>query len=787
MKNPGSATAAAITATLLALALFVPEGRGQSLDFLQKIGSDIDIKGLNQEWNPETEVASVMGDVRIAYEGVVIKAKRAEYHTKTGDIKAYEDVVVFQGGSLFRGDSVTYNTQTGILSSDGLRSRTSDLVFKTENFRMDSEAGSVIEGTQAMFTTHDHVVPNYRIESKKLEIFPEKKVVVKGSKFYTGKVPIFWLPRFTQPLEDELGYFLVPGYNSRWGGFLNNRYGVLHGDHTVGQYHLDLRTGRGIGVGADYFSEKFRDNPNLGKLKLYYSYDIDTEFDKQSTERAELSENRYRINFQHRIYFPGPEEGTFYLDFDINKVSDRLYYQDFFFSDARTDPSPDNLLNFVKRGDRYEASLLTRFQLNDFTSQDTRLPEFAVDFTTQQLGNTPFFYRGSSSWGILGLELSEKEKAAKERERDSLGNQISLAEDELVEDVDVNALAREIDRLKGFIDGSGYQRLYSYHEVLFPTQLGPINFVPRLGGGVLYYSEIENSAGSDSLDRGIFHAGFDLSTKWTKEFDDLQAPKLGLDGLRHIVQPYMNYSYVHADEIGEGRLDPRIDGGITSTKPRPIDVPLFSSIDSIEPWNIVRVGVRHTLQTRRDEKNLREKKTYSWLTFDTYLDSYIDDPEFDRDFSNVHNYISWRPVPWFKLEVDSQFPIDDNPENFSELNTDVSWTPHDRLNLSFSHALLQDHPVFVDSSRFSFSSFLRLSENWGFSTSHSFEAEEGELESQSYRVHRDLTSWMGSLGVVHINNVGAEDEIGFVLAFTLKEFPSITMPFDLNPNPTQSR
>lgn len=783
MKN----SASAFTLVLLALAMPLSDAPGQSLDFLKKIGSDIDIQGLSQEWDPETEVASVTGDVRIAYKGVVIKAKRAEFHTQTGEIKASEDVAVFQDGNLFRGDSINYNTKTGTLTSDGMRSRSGDLVFHVENFHMKSEKGSGIKGEQATITTHDHVSPSFRIKPKEVKIYPEDRIVFKSPKFYVGDVPVFWVPRFTQPLDNELGYFFTPGYNSRWGAFFNNRYGMLHGDHTMAQYHLDFMSGRGVGVGADFYSEKFRDSSGIGRLKLYHTYDIDTEFDRQSEERAELSESRYRINFQHRIYFPGPEESTFYLDFDVNKVSDRLYYQDFFFSDAGVDPHPDNVINLVKRGDRYEASLLSRFQLNDFTTQDTRLPEIALDLPTQQIWKTPLFYRGSSSWGILAQEQSNRDKDSQRARRDALREQVRLEQSGEEPGVDsIFDIENEIDRLEGLLDGEGYHRLFSYHEVLYPTRLGPLTFVPRLGGGFLYYSDIKNSSSGSSFDRGILHAGFDLSAKWTREFD-VQAPKLGLDGLRHIVQPYMNYSYVNTEEDKDGRIDPRIDGNILTTKLRPIDVPLFSNIDAIDPWNIVRLGIRHTFQTRRDESTLaRDKKTYAWLMFDTFMEGYIEDPEFDRDISGIHNRLKWKPVPWFSLAVDSQFPIDDNPQNFSEFNTSVSWTPHDRVNLGFKHAMLQDHPDFNDSSLFSFSSYLRLSENWGFSTSHRFEGEDGALESQAYKIHRDLTTWTASLGFVQLLNEGAEDEIGFVLSFTLKDFPSVTFPFDLNPNPANN-
>jgi len=758
-------------------ALTAPHASAQ-LDFLRSLGG-LDIQGAsNTDINTEKQIATYTGDLRIVFDDTIIKAGRAEYYVKTGEMIASENVTVYQDGQVFKGEKVVYNTQSGTISSEGLRSRVDSILFRADNFRTKTKDAKVIEGGETTFSTHDAQVPNWRIKAKSIQIYPDDKVVFKSPKIYAGNTPIFWLPHLAQPLDDELGYFFTPGYNTRWGAFLLNRYGAMHGDHTLGQYHFDVRHGRGVGLGADFISQKFRENPNIGKLTLYSTYDLDPQFHRESPERDELSQNRYRINFQHRIYFPGPEESTFYLDFDINRVSDRLYYSDFFFSDAQLDPEPDNLINLVKREENYTVSLSARFQLNDFFERDARTPEVSFDAVTQKIGNTNFYYRGSSSYGILSKERSTRQI-----------QQLELQQAQGFTDLN-NALAGTpsspntpeqiqnfINSLQGQIDGTGFNRLYTYHEALFPADLGPIRVVPRAGIGMVSYTDIEGGVNPvNQARRPIVHVGLDASTKWTKEYKNIQSRRLGLDRMRHIVQPYLNYSYVETDEIG-GVID-RIDGNIATTKLRPIDIPLFSNIDAIDPWNIFRPGIRHTFQTRRG------KKTHNWLTLNSYMDVYMDDPEFDRDISGLHTNLRWAPVPWLSLKVDSQIPIDNNPANFNELNSQLIWAPTDRVQLGLSHFLLNDHPTFNDSSLVSLTSYIRLSENWGFSTTHRYEAEDSILEMQSYNLHRDLTTWTASIGALMLNNIGTEDEIGVVFSFTLKEFPSVYVPVDLNPNPT---
>jgi hypothetical protein len=107
--------------------------------------------------------------------------------------------------------------------------------------------------------------------------------------------------------------------------------------------------------------------------------------------------------------------------------------------------------------------------------------------------------------------------------------------------------------------------------------------------------------------------------------------------------------------------------------------------------------------------------------------------------------------------------------------------PTDWFQFGLGHFYLQDHPFFRDSSLASFSTYTRLSDQWGFSTVHRFEADDGTLEVQQYQIHRDLASWTASIGAIIRDNRGGEEEFGVLLSLTLKAFPKITVPLDLEP------
>jgi hypothetical protein len=67
---------------------------------------------------------------------------------------------------------------------------------------------------------------------------------------------------------------------------------------------------------------------------------------------------------------------------------------------------------------------------------------------------------------------------------------------------------------------------------------------------------------------------------------------------------------------------------------------------------------------------------------------------------------------------------------------------------------------------------------------HVFEADDGTMEFQSYSITRDLTSWVASLGAMQRDNRNGQSEFGLLFTLTLKDFPNLTIPLDIDPNPS---
>jgi hypothetical protein len=100
------------------------------------------------------------------------------------------------------------------------------------------------------------------------------------------------------------------------------------------------------------------------------------------------------------------------------------------------------------------------------------------------------------------------------------------------------------------------------------------------------------------------------------------------------------------------------------------------------------------------------------------------------------------------------------------------------FDFSVGYQTLNGHPVLIDSNRVNFRSYTRVNENWGFSSQHTFEFDDGTLELQQYTLHRDLGSWVAGLGLTSRDNRLAK-EYGIIFSLTLKSFSEVSLPFQI--------
>jgi hypothetical protein len=135
------------------------------------------------------------------------------------------------------------------------------------------------------------------------------------------------------------------------------------------------------------------------------------------------------------------------------------------------------------------------------------------------------------------------------------------------------------------------------------------------------------------------------------------------------------------------------------------------------------------------------------------------------------NKLRLNPVPWLGLGIDGQFPVFDPRHNFWDVNTYLNWTVTPNIDVAIGDRYLDHNPNEANSNSITFTGYLRLNENWGFSVYEQYEAALGQLQVQQYFIHRDLSSWVAGLGLTSNNNGAGKVSIGVAFTLTLKDLP----------------
>ncbi len=698
-------------------------------------------------------IAVARENVAIRFGDTDIYSDYARYDATTRDVELRGNVRIYRAGNLYVSDSAGYNLGTGQIRALELRTEYQPYFLAADNIEAPKSGEYMVkDGT---FTTHDSDRPDFRLRARKLRIYENNRAVFQNVTMLVGNVPVFWWPYLYQSLDDAFGFSVSPAYFSSWGPSLLSQITFPITDQIKGRVRLDYRVRRGAALGFESEMRYGPEEASYARLKTYLMSDQNPLLNRTSLPRGTVGTARYRVSLQDRTYFTD----DIYATVNVTKLSDEFVLQDFYQTEFRFDPQPDNMVALTKTDSFYTLTALTRFQANSFFETTERFPEIVLDVKRHGLFGGPIFYEGETG---------------------------------------VAELHRNFARASGLQD-YGTFRADTFHQLLYPnTYFGWLSVVPRAGFRGTYYSESRDIGNVSFLDdgsplvpdfllppptlampidkagdqfRAVFNAGMEASFKVSRTWEQAQSRMIGLDGLRHIIQPFTNFSYVSDGGVNPAEIL-QFDRFVPSTQLRPIDFPQFTSVDSIDRWTIWRLGVRNRLQTRRDDLTL------TWLELETFMDWNINNPFDETDYSNLFNRLRFTPLPWMTFAVSSQVPVFDH--GFTEVNTGVSVQPVANVQVGFGHRYLSENPFFNNSSLFTFNGYYRVDDNWGFGFQEQFEANTGVLEQQRYSVHRDLTSWVASLGAVIRNNAGV-NEYGVLLTFTLKAFPKIGFDFNFDP------
>jgi hypothetical protein len=355
----------------------------------------------------------------------------------------------------------------------------------------------------------------------------EFMVDAQRNRVYLAGLPVFAWPRLRTSLNDPTLYLDRFGVNNDqiFGFQLTtgwNMYQILgldkptEGTRWVGV--LDYLSERGLGVGSefDYELDSLLGIPGKvrGGYKSWFINDDGLDFlglDRRNLVPEEDYRGRIALSHRHELA-PG-----YTFRAEVGYLSDRNFLEQFY--EREWDTQKDQTTGFwLERNSGTRSNNLTfDLQVNDFFAQTSGL-KFDQFVLGQPILNNHAVWHSHSQAGYVRM-----------RQADAPLNASELAK--------FDPLAWEAD-VDGFKFGTR-------QEIDFPTQVGPIKFVPYLLGDASYWQEALN--GND-LTRVYGQAGIRASLPMWKVDPSVQSVLWNVNGLAHKVTFDLDAFYADASQ-----------------------------------------------------------------------------------------------------------------------------------------------------------------------------------------------------------------------------------------------
>lgn len=397
-------------------------------------------------------------------------------------------------------------------------------------------------------------------------------------------VPLLWIPIIHKPQDlSAFGTRIELGNSSDWGFYIrtSKQFHLMDEPYLNSNLMLDFYSERGFGYGVGL---DFRTPESSTELMFYGLRDWDRykEWEDDdyiwSPNNSRLSIPKYRYEFRiANLTHLMPN-----LDFrgQIDVISDYNFLKDFFPARYNSLLEPPSYASLEYQHERFTASLYSTFRVNSFATVVERLPEARFDFQRQELFAN-IYYQGETSFDYLRMRWRKFDRP----------------------------------RLNPFLgDLEDYEtgRFDTLHMFYYPVKLFNINIIPRAGFRLTAYSktsktkiteaDLNKMFAVDMVDgqptaivksydgkggsqvRFAGEIGVEANTKFYRSWQNVKNAYLDLDGLRHVIVPYINYTYIPKPTLDRENIY------------------YFDEVDRIAEQNVIRLGLINRLQTRRNKQ-----------------------------------------------------------------------------------------------------------------------------------------------------------------------------------------
>lgn len=700
------------------------------------------------------------GHVRIEYQDMVLVANEIEVNATTRDVAARGGVGFQRGLIIWRGDQISGNLGTKEFRVGVFRA-TSGLMFMRGANGHHFTDGHTELGAAALSTCEylkaDHA--HYSLHASRVIHYPNGSFRAYNVVYMVGPVPLFYLPVVWGNTDPKwgAGMEIKPGYSGSWGPYLLlSKTWPINGAVTT-KMELDLRGKHGVAVGNQ---TKIHTDKVKTDVLAYGMVDNDTPTTNGDyNRRFDSVDNRYRVKLTHLQEL----RDDLTLRVKVDKLSDIDMLENWFRKEFRADPQPKSFLDVTLEQPTFALSLGARAQVNEFYTDVEQLPMLRLTIPRQQLSTSGIYYQSDSSVGYLAMRWREFDKAR----TDAAGNALDDAAD---------YKAWRADTVQMFY---------------YPLSLNGIEIVPRAGFRFTYYNRSSSKAitlddfnamiiaddpdseNSDvvfnnydddggSVLRTTGEAGLELTTKYYRTWKEWQSTKWGIDGLRHVVQPYANYTFAPQPTEDRDHLY------------------FFDELDRLIEQNFIRVGLKQRWETRRSNR------IYTLATLENYADFHFQKEE---DFDNLGNFgtrATYTPREDLKFWGSMLVDMGDAKFNRGQIGTSFGNAKVCRIDISYLYRNDYDgRTVYsmgssltdvggdqVFARHYDESHYVTLGLAFPINAltdgriQYEYDIVRNRLARQMYEISRNLHCWQGALRLE-----AEESDITLMLVLYLKAYP----------------
>ena len=689
-----------LLASLLALGATVRAlAAGEALDLTSSTNKPIEFDYNTKEM--------IVADARLVYGDLTLTADEIRYNDQTGQANARGNIVLTRGDVRLVADEGSYTLADGKVRLKNTRAGYYPLYLQGHELE-----GSVKEFTlkDATLTYGEPGVFTPTLRASTIDFVQGKSFKAHHATLRLGSIPLLPLPVFRQrldtpPLETDIRI----GYRSSLGAFASGTaLAPIDEGVRVGPY-VGLFSKRGVLVGpAARYDTQRGDTSYTGELRAGWIHDFAGDSARGlDTLGDPVGHNRGLLNWRHLQttgeHFSLMAQLAYWNDSEVVRDFDRQHFP--------RDQQPETFVEATYAGDNYLASAFVRAQPNDFQVTQRREPELTVTLlpSPQDLG---FIQRGSVGF-------------------------VSLRED-----------ASTVSPKRSS------ERFDAYYGLDRPTVLAPwLTLTPVAGARLTHY--FSPLGDKDDYTRVLGQFGADLRGHAFGQFD-VQSERWHIDGLRHLLEPFVQYRYIPDAEKGRAYI-PEIDRTVFSTRLQPIDLGDIRFLDDLHEINTLRYGLEQRLQTRDGKGGSR----------DLIALTVAQDQRFSRRLgehrsSDLHADLALMPARWLAFDFYQRL----DPHNFrlEEFNSGITFTDGEFWTARFGTQFLRNQL-----EEYSLDAQVRLNERFTLTGRWRFDAIESKFYEQVYGLRQTIRNlWSIEYQIAFLE--GQRHENGFQFRVSLEVF-----------------